>query len=172
MQVNLKHLLPNFRVILIYYSGHHACICNLQNSFSASHWCGRNAEHYPRVWKITFNQKKSLLNNFLLFYDPSKAKAHLLKSYFGTTLVSSLPGEDFRFSDLGFEVSFSSALISLKSDLTWELELILGKHFLFTFALQSRRSVSLKKSEDFFLMNEQNYVKYEEHVSLSELTTL
>ena len=89
----------------------------------------------------------------MLFYDPSKAKARLLKSYFGTTLVSSLPGEDFRFSDLGFEVSFSSTLISLKYDLTWELELILGKHYLFTFALQSRRSVSLKKSEDFFLMS-------------------
>ena len=154
MQARLTHLYSDFWVILIYYGGHHVFICILQNSFSASHWCGPNAEHYPRVWKITFNQKRGLLNNFFrLFYDPSKAKAHLLKSYFGTSLVSSLPDEDFRFSDLGFEVSFSSALISLKSDLTWELELFLGKHFLFTFALQSWRSVSLKKSEHFFLMS-------------------
>ena len=171
MQVKLTHLQPDFRVILIYYSGHHACICNLQNSFSASHWCGRNAEHYPRVWKITFNQKKSLLNNFLLFYDPSKAKAHLLKSYFGTTLVSSLPGEDFRFSDLGFEVSFSSALISLKSDLTWELELILGKHF----CLPSPYKVDgafLSKSRRTFSWWAELCEIYEDHISLSELTPL
>ena len=43
---------------------------------------------------------------FRLFYYPFKAKAYLLKSYFRTSLVSSLPDEDFRFSGLGFEVSF------------------------------------------------------------------
>ena len=107
----------------------------------------------PESERLLSIKRRVCETTFLAVYDPSKAKAHLLKSYFGTSLVSSLPDEDFRFSDLGFEVSFSSALISLKSDLTWELELFLGRHFLFTFALQSRRSVSLKKSEDFFLMS-------------------
>ena len=107
----------------------------------------------PESERLLSIKRRVCETTFLAVYDPSKAKAHLLKSYFGTSLVSSLPDEDFRFSGLGFEVSFSSVLISLKSDLTWALELILGRHFLFTFAFQSRRSVSLKKSEDFFLMN-------------------
>ena len=101
--------------------------------------------------EILLSIKKGVcLTTFCCFMTPPRQKltcycltsAHLWLPYFQTKIFFSLIWE-----------LRSSALISLKSYLTWALELILGKHFLFTFAFERRRSVSLKKCEAFFLVS-------------------